>query len=175
MNLKSAELYHNYDKFKKQDPYCVVIYGDLAWKSSIHNNGGLFPIWNEYYFLKPKLNTKVKDITIRIWDKDIIKSDDYIGKVTIEIENIYKHSSYVGPFEIIKKGKTAGYLNMTFETVMKFENPLNFGQNPVGGKDLNVAKVNIFKDQLLYGKQEKCKNFQKRIVKWIRSQGHYFG
>ncbi|KAG2701479.1 hypothetical protein I3760_06G046700 [Carya illinoinensis] len=71
------------DSLTSSDPYVVVTFGEQKLKSRVVNND-LNPEWND------ALTLSVKDlddpITLRVYDKDILTSDDKMGDAEIDIK-----------------------------------------------------------------------------------------
>ncbi|XP_035542051.1 protein C2-DOMAIN ABA-RELATED 7-like isoform X2 [Juglans regia] len=71
------------DSLSSSDPYVVVTFGEQKLKSRVVDNN-LNPEWND------ALTLSVKDldvpITLRVYDKDILTSDDKMGDAEIDIK-----------------------------------------------------------------------------------------
>ena len=66
-------------------PYCTLIYNDKKLKTDCHNNGGKFLIWGDKFSLD--VVDSSKDLELRVWDKDIIKSHA-LGLVKIRMASL---------------------------------------------------------------------------------------
>ena len=60
------------------DPYCIVHYGDSNFTSNVHKGGGKKPSWNQFFV--PKLTPFPSVLEIEVYDKQLFKSDDFIGR-----------------------------------------------------------------------------------------------
>jgi len=79
-----AALSHTTDSLGKMDPYVVFILGDQRVKSSVCQNGGRQPTWNETITLS---RVSEDNLYIEIWDENIFK-DTWIACGELDITNI---------------------------------------------------------------------------------------
>mmetsp|Transcript_25417 Transcript_25417/g.50001 ORF Transcript_25417/g.50001 Transcript_25417/m.50001 type:complete len:1401 (-) Transcript_25417:97-4299(-) len=112
--MKSMEL------FGKQDPYCAVVIGSDKQKTKVINSGGTDCTWEDtFVFPLPKPASPNKagieggnphnSTTVRFecWDKELIKSDDYIGGAEISLETLLQKEDEPQWITIYGKGKNS--------------------------------------------------------------------
>ncbi|CAK4670302.1 hypothetical protein LEN26_011240 [Aphanomyces euteiches] len=76
----------------RQDPYCDVLLGNLAFRTRVHENGGTDPFWEETFVI-PVANPQVEELDVFIRDSGWI-SDEHIGTCRIPV-SAFLHGQYV--------------------------------------------------------------------------------
>ncbi|KAI9224783.1 C2 domain-containing protein [Blastocladiella britannica] len=78
------------DMFSKSDPYVIIKCGRFHSKrtKTIKNNNN--PVWNETHSIDTKgfLGGEGSDIVIELWDHDYLTRDDFLGSITIPLEDL---------------------------------------------------------------------------------------
>lgn len=82
-----GRLTHDCDTFSKMDPYCIFQIGSEKKKSSVHNSGGLNPVWRDTIFMSIGPNDSVLHLTVM--DKDTFKRDDLVGSTKISLDRLF--------------------------------------------------------------------------------------
>ena len=73
--------------FGKADPYVTVSYADQTEQSN-HIKDNLNPEWNFEKVIH--LNESSEDIVIKVFDKDTVTKDDFMGRVSIPVSDVSK-------------------------------------------------------------------------------------
>ena len=76
------------DVVGKSDPYCVLKLStsNQEWKTTVKDNT-LMPIWNEIFSLP--VSSSMNDIlTVMLYDKDNVSSDDLISTIDIPVNGL---------------------------------------------------------------------------------------
>ena len=58
-------------------PYCIVTYNGENKHTSVKEDGGKNPVWNDKLYFPISHNSD--EIRISVWDKETLKKDDLIG------------------------------------------------------------------------------------------------
>lgn len=83
------------------DPYAVLKYENLCFKSHVHKDGGKKPKWQDFVHEFP-INVWESEIHLDIMDKDVIV-DDLIGKTSLLVENLIVKGGVNNWFDIYFK------------------------------------------------------------------------
>jgi hypothetical protein len=73
----------------KQDPYCKLNVGSETFKTKVHDNGGVNPVWEQAFTFN--LDGKEEFLHIMINDKDVL-TDDCIGRADIALVSLAETS-----------------------------------------------------------------------------------
>ena len=114
--------------FGKADPYVVVSVGDNKFESrSISNN--LNPEWNfeNSFTVDDEFQEDEENITLEVFDKDVVSRDDLMGTVKIAIKDIAK----------FEKGQWIQLNDGDSGELFLIITPMNVGE---GGKDKETTK-----------------------------------
>ncbi|XP_021910492.1 elicitor-responsive protein 1 [Carica papaya] len=78
------------DFFGRMDPYVVIQYKGQVRKSSVARSEGKNPVWNEKFKLRAEYPGSGDDynLILKIFDRDLLKADDYIGTATIYVRDL---------------------------------------------------------------------------------------
>lgn len=115
-----AKIKNDTDIIGKMDPYVEVIINGVSKKTQVHKSGGINPRWNDKLSFDARPND---NITMRIFDKDTFKKDDYIGEVNTSMNEVMANrgdSTRTYPF---RTNKNQGELNVAIRILNG-----NFGQ-----------------------------------------------
>jgi Ca2+-dependent lipid-binding protein len=68
-----------------EDPYVVIHYVGQSKKSSVKNNIGRHPQWNEKFSFKRNADILLR---VEVWDRDTFTHDDLVGEGHLNIYSI---------------------------------------------------------------------------------------
>ena len=87
------------------DPYVVFKAGKMSVKSKVAKQN-LNPIWNDHIelFLSQEFLQEDGILEIEVWDKDFLKSDDYMGRTLVILDEIEKWKNFSLPLEDVESG-----------------------------------------------------------------------
>ena len=100
----------NTDIIGKSDPYVVVKYLDMEFKSETVKNS-LNPVWDFVVDL-PVYKNKTDDICISVFDKDVDK-DDAMGTTVLEVKNLLQNGNFENKLIMLDQCKS-GTLNVSY-------------------------------------------------------------
>lgn len=60
------------------DPYCMIKFGKQEQKSTVSDDGGMFPTWTDKFEFKRTCEEDLVYVTI--WNKNNIMADDFMGE-----------------------------------------------------------------------------------------------
>ena len=129
-----AELKHDGGFFFKADPYCVLILGDQQKQTMACKSGGKHPVWDDII----EFDRVTEDIlTVQIWDKDLLTSDDFICEGAIGVDILLQPGIQNVCIDLHKKGKFMGKLMMETEFIPSMKPQLftggpMYGEMPMG-------------------------------------------
>ena len=73
------------DTFSKTDPYVEVKVGQQVQRTRVIEEGGRNPRWNDQLNFTATLQDNIR---FRIFDKDVAKTDDFIGEVNVPVSKV---------------------------------------------------------------------------------------
>ncbi|KAK4759987.1 hypothetical protein SAY87_023118 [Trapa incisa] len=81
---------HRFPQYGKIDPYVVIKYKNQERKSSVAREQGGSPSWNEKFTFRAEYpgNSHQCKLTLTLMDKDTFSADDFLGEVTIHVEDL---------------------------------------------------------------------------------------
>ncbi|KXZ54524.1 hypothetical protein GPECTOR_4g589 [Gonium pectorale] len=85
VSLIGGENLKDCDWIGQQDPYVILRCGKQQYRSNTHIGGGINPIWNQVFVFKVKDEHELKLV---VWDQDDLKTDDCIGKATVDLSAV---------------------------------------------------------------------------------------
>ena len=67
------------------DPYVVIAYNGIKYRTRVHGEGGKTPIWNQEFDIP--LTKDAAEMQFMVYDEDILE-DDEIGRTTIAVSSL---------------------------------------------------------------------------------------
>ena len=114
IKAKSAKLIRDTESFGKMDPYCVIKIGNTTLKTTVKDDAGKTPVWEETF----KFKAQVGDIVnFEVWDKEKIKKDDIIGSGSFSITQLHVNNKNEFEQDIYYEKKKAGVVFLEFEFI----------------------------------------------------------
>lgn len=110
VTLCEGDLTHDTELWGEMDPYAVLKYGELTYKSHVHENAGKHPKWQDCVYEFP-IKQLESEVTLNVFDKDLLK-DDLVGGTTILVENLTFKGGVDQWFDIYFKEKPAGKIRL---------------------------------------------------------------
>lgn len=107
LNVKRANLTHDTELMGKMDPYVTLTLGNLTQKTTIKENAGKNPEWNEKF----EFSSRSGDIlTLVVLDKEDVGTDDEIGhaKLNVNAEALKQKQIHTIPIFYGKDDKSRG-------------------------------------------------------------------
>ncbi|TNV75905.1 hypothetical protein FGO68_gene12520 [Halteria grandinella] len=102
-----GKLFRDTQMVGKMDPYLLLEYGGLKFKSKVASGGGKFPNWNETFELDIcSVNDEIKLVAK---DENII-SDDFIGQAFIKVSSLIMNNGVRDWFVLSYQDKQAGQI-----------------------------------------------------------------
>ncbi|XP_026427407.1 elicitor-responsive protein 1-like isoform X1 [Papaver somniferum] len=105
--LVDACLLKDTDLVGKMDPYVVIKFGDQKRKSTVSRTGqGKTPVWNEKLKLDVEYAGNIRDehpqykLSFKIMDKDRFSKNDFVGELTIYVDDLLAQGMVNGKAEI---------------------------------------------------------------------------
>ncbi|KAI3862163.1 hypothetical protein MKW92_045671 [Papaver armeniacum] len=104
--LVDACLLKDTDLVGKMDPYVVIKFGDQKRKSAVSRRQGKTPVWNEKLKFDVEYAGNIKDehpqykLSFKIMDKDRFSKDDFVGELTIYVDDLLAQGMANGKAEI---------------------------------------------------------------------------
>lgn len=89
--IQRAELTRDTETFGKMDPYVLITFDSKIRKTSVKQEGGKIPIWNEKFEIE--VNNHYQNITFKVFDEDPT-TDDLVGEVTITVSELTSMSAF---------------------------------------------------------------------------------
>ena len=111
LHVIEARLTHDTDA-NKMDPYCIIQVREQEFKTSIKEEGGKEPKWNDVFDIDVKYIGD--DLTVKVMDDDIGK-DDAIGEAKIKLSSFCVNGGLDEWYEIYFEGKPAGKVHFRGE------------------------------------------------------------
>ena len=108
----SAQLLKDCDTFGKMDPYVTVTIGAETKKSKVAKDMGKLPNWQD------ELDFSMggaQSVYIAMFDHDTVSKDEFIGDVTVQLQEIYIRRNCTDTYELKNKGVDAGKIQIHFE------------------------------------------------------------
>lgn len=99
---KGAVLTVSMDWFGKMDPYVVITVGRSTQRTRTAVREGKFPHWRD--ILVFELNGE-ETIDVRVFDRDAIKADDFIGQTSIDLSQAFQYRSSECWYTLYSKSK----------------------------------------------------------------------
>jgi hypothetical protein len=100
-----ANLSHEREFFVKMEPYCTFILGHQEAKGEICKEGGDKPCWNDTIALRRRYEPYC---LIEIRDKGWLRTDEVIGKVEIDLQEIESERRVAKWYKVIHNNQPAG-------------------------------------------------------------------
>ena len=116
VTVKNAEGLMGKDKTGFSDPFCVLTYADVALETSVIDQN-LNPVWNETFSWDVHLHDDGA-LSIYVWDKDLVRKNDFLGKLDIDIDCQRMIEPVKFHEELQKRSKrshVSGYLNFRIQ------------------------------------------------------------
>lgn len=88
LTIKSAALTHDTETIGKMDPYVKWTYAGKTWQTTVKDNAGKTPEWNEAFRLPVVDCETSKPILISAYDKENIGNDKLIGEKSLLITGL---------------------------------------------------------------------------------------
>jgi Ca2+-dependent lipid-binding protein len=119
---KSAQLLIDVDTTGAQDPYLIFIHGNEAFQTSICEDGGKTPVWNDVITFHFK---EGEDLQIKCFDDDPNK-DEMIGEGALALSQYKDMDAFQANVSLrTTKGKPAGTLQLEIEYLVHvFDSPV---------------------------------------------------
>ncbi|KAI4355010.1 hypothetical protein L6164_003829 [Bauhinia variegata] len=89
--LICAKSIENNDFLSDIDPYVILTYRSQEHKSTVTENGGSNPQWNQTFLFT--VSDSASELNLRIMDKDNFSSDDFLGEATVSLEAVFAEGS----------------------------------------------------------------------------------
>ena len=111
VTMVEAVLTRDTELVGQMDPYIVIMIGDKKWKTTIKDNAGTHPMWNESFAVDLKHFKKEKIMSILVLDDDV-GEDDQVGSGEANYGAFADH--YVNSWvEIYYNNRSAGLVHLT--------------------------------------------------------------
>lgn len=110
ISLKEAKLTRNTEMFGKMDPYGVFTYQGAKRKSSVIDEAGKTPKWENQDF-EFEILDEMDQIEMDIMDEDVTV-DDKVGSTFLNVGNLIVKGGVNDWFEIYHKKKSAGTVHL---------------------------------------------------------------
>ena len=114
--IQRAELTRDTEMFGKMDPYVRITFDSKFRKTSVKQEGGKIPIWNEKFVID--VNNYYQNITFKVYDEDPT-NDDLVGQVTLTVSELIANSPSRELKLQFEKKKEVGKLFVTQEWKQK--------------------------------------------------------
>ncbi|KAI3943668.1 hypothetical protein MKW92_026161, partial [Papaver armeniacum] len=104
--LVDACILKDSDLIGKMDPYVVIKLGHRKRKSSVCKRQGKTPVWNENLKFDVEYAGDIRDehpqykLNFKIMDKDRFSKDDFVGELTIYVDDLLAQGMVNGKAEI---------------------------------------------------------------------------
>ena len=108
----TAKLTYDTEWFARMDPYCKVTIGGTVQQTSVAVNQSKTPNWQDT--LSFRVNGD-QSMHVMIFDKDYVTRDDYIGELTVPLNEVYQKGRHTGWYNVMRKGRSAGQIMIVFE------------------------------------------------------------
>eukprot|EP00252_Welwitschia_mirabilis_P013574 TRINITY_DN29840_c0_g1_i1.p1 TRINITY_DN29840_c0_g1~~TRINITY_DN29840_c0_g1_i1.p1 ORF type:complete len:146 (-),score=30.48 TRINITY_DN29840_c0_g1_i1:41-478(-) len=103
--LVDAKGLENTDFLCNMDPYVILTYRSQEKKSSVAQDAGSNPQWNETFVFQ--VSDCGSDLLLRIMDKDRFSTDDFVGEAIIPLEGVFPQGSLpTAPYNVLLPDKT---------------------------------------------------------------------
>jgi Ca2+-dependent lipid-binding protein len=98
------------DLVGSSDPYVVLTIGDRTISTVVVKNS-LNPEWNQNF--EVSLPTKPTHVALKVWDKDSVGKDDFLGEATVPLVFGDEHKEYQDWVPLTKIKSGAVYLRIS--------------------------------------------------------------
>lgn len=95
------------DLIGKMDPYVEVTVNGVSQRTNVVKSGGRNPSWNQTLYFNAQPND---NIIFRIYDKDTLTRDDFIGEVCVPMNEVVYNRGELNKSYPIMSAKNGGYL-----------------------------------------------------------------
>ena len=114
---QTAQLTRDTETFGKMDPQVLVHIGGAAYRSSVAENQGKTPFWNDTFTYQVKGNES--DLHIMVNEVDMASKNDLVGEVKINLNETIQRGTTSNWYEIFYQGKSAGKVLVFLQIVNK--------------------------------------------------------
>ncbi|XP_027336961.1 C2 domain-containing protein At1g63220-like [Abrus precatorius] len=101
--LISAKGLDDNDFLSSVDPYVILTYRTQEHKSTVQEDGGSNPQWNESFLFT--VSDSETELNLRIMDKDKFSQDDSLGDATIHLDAVFENGSLPETVYQVVKGE----------------------------------------------------------------------
>ncbi|KAL1543503.1 elicitor-responsive protein 3-like isoform X1 [Salvia divinorum] len=120
------------DFLSSTDAYVIIKCQDQEKTSKIASVEGSSPTWNETFMFA--ISRDVKELTIRVMDKDTLSADDFVGEVTIPLGPVFESERVpTAMYNIVKDGTLCGGLNVSLKFNHQTTRSMGFSNEDLGG------------------------------------------
>ena len=111
LHVIEAKLTHDTD-VNAMDPYCIIKVREQEFKTTVKEEGGKEPKWNQSFNIDVKYIGD--DLTIHVMDDDIGK-DDEVGHSKIKLSSFCVNGGFDEWYEIYWEGECSGKVHLRGE------------------------------------------------------------
>ncbi|KAF6171866.1 hypothetical protein GIB67_011763 [Kingdonia uniflora] len=104
------------DLLSRMDPYVLIQYRGQEHKSSVAQEKGRNPVWNERFTFRaqyPGVDDQYK-LVLRIMDRDTFSSDDFVGEASIHLKDLLALGAEKGTSELHPRKYSVVQLDKTY-------------------------------------------------------------
>lgn len=112
INVVGASQIRDRDVIGKQDPYCIMMWGDKKFQTRTHKKGGQDPVWNEAYIINlHTMDKAIEEVSFQLYDEDVGR-DDWIAELKLPLRDC---AQYFGKGKQSIPMEKGGYLNLELD------------------------------------------------------------
>ncbi|XP_057777877.1 elicitor-responsive protein 3-like isoform X2 [Salvia miltiorrhiza] len=120
------------DFLSSTDAYAIIKCQDQEKTSKVASVEGSAPTWNETFMFS--ISEGVKELKIRIMDKDTLSADDFVGEVTVPLEPAFEAERVpTTMYNVVKDGTLCGGLNVSLKFTHQNIRSRGFSSEDLGG------------------------------------------
>ena len=147
--VKQANLIHDTELMGKMDPYVVIKMGKIEQATTVKDEAGKQPKWNETFEFSAKNGDRME---IAVWDKETTISDDLVGttEYIINTDLLQTKQILCLPIFFGKKNENGGEVLLEMQWTEQEKNPL-FGILESRKEELAAVKAReiILKEEVV--------------------------
>ncbi|KAK7349549.1 hypothetical protein VNO77_07000 [Canavalia gladiata] len=109
--LISAKGLDDNDFLSSIDPYVILTYRAQEHKSTVQEDAGSNPQWNETFLFT--VSDSASELNLRIMDKDNVSQDDCLGEAIIPLGAVFEEGSLPEtPYKVVKEQEYCGEIKV---------------------------------------------------------------